>query len=223
MPQNDLSLPYVFQIPENPAEKPPLLVLMHGYGSNEEDLMSLASQLDRRFFSASVRAPYSLAFGGYAWCKLSETESGLDFDMNEAKSSADRVEKLIGELVEKYALDPARIYVMGFSQGAALSLILALNHPGKIAGAVVMSGKYPDPLIAPENPEQLKDMPIFVAHGLNDDVLPIGEGHLIRDKLSLFPVALSYHEYLMGHTVSFESFYDIAGWLSQRLDESSDA
>jgi phospholipase/carboxylesterase len=202
------------------ARKSPLLLLLHGYGSNEEDLMSLALQLDQRFFAVSARAPYPLSFGGSAWCLLSETADGLSFDMDEAQSSLLLVEKLIDEAIEAYDLDPAQVYVMGFSQGAALALTLALNNPDKVAGAVVMSGKYLEPLISLSDPKRLEGKSIFVAHGLSDDVLPIAEGRLIRDKLSETPVALSFHEYLMGHTVSVESFYDIAGWLAERLSDA---
>jgi phospholipase/carboxylesterase len=109
---------------------------------------------------------------------------------------------------------------MGFSQGAIMSLAVALARPDKVAGVVAMSGRLlPEfrPLIA--EPEALAGLPIMVVHGTADQVMSIRDGREVRDTLSALPVELTYREYPMGHYVAPESLRDVAAWLRERLDE----
>lgn len=111
--------------------------------------------------------------------------------------------------------------MMGFSQGAIMSASVALTRPDLVAGAVLMSG-----LILPEirpitaSPEQLKGLPLLVAHGTRDTVLPVQNGRASRDLLSTLPVDLTYREYAVGHEVSEESLRDVLAWLEERLDQA---
>jgi phospholipase/carboxylesterase len=221
LPDNTF-LYYVVQEPVKTSElgKSPLLVLLHGYGSNEEDLFSLAAQLDGRLFAASLRAPIDMGYDAYSWGPISVTPSGASFDIAEIKKSLELVKRTIEDIVLVYDLDPKQVYVMGFSQGAALTLALTLSTPEMVAGAVVMSGRRLPEIIDEAAEGDLEELPIFVAHGINDDVLPISDGRAIRDHLSTLPVRLDYHEYSMGHTVSVESFFDIAQWFIARLNEA---
>jgi phospholipase/carboxylesterase len=193
-------------------------VLIHGVGSNEEDLFGLAPYLDDRFLVVSVRAPLTLGPGAFGWYEISFTAEGLRHDAEGAKQGRDTAFKALGELVSKYDVDPARIFVMGFSQGAVLSLGIALQHPNAIAGAVIMSGHLVPEFVADTAPSSdLGGLPIFVAHGLSDSVLPIESGRQINEYLKRQPVNLTYREYPMAHTVSENSLFDIARWLSAQL------
>jgi len=181
--------------------------------------MSLAPALDARFFVVSARAPIVLAPGAYAWFHVEFTPSGPVINPLEAEASRVTLLRFIDELIGAYHLDPKRVYLLGFSQGAIIGLSLVLTRPDKIAGIAAMSGRIlPDvlPLMAP--PGALAGLPIFVAHGTADPVLPIDYGRASRALLAGLPVALTYREYPMGHQVTPESVRDVTAWLAERLD-----
>ena len=214
-----LSLTHIVRQPAIPSEgRPPLLVLLHGIGSNEQDLMGLAPSLDGRFLIVSARAPITMERGAYAWFHIQFTPTGIVIKPEEAEASRLLVLKFVDELVETYGADPNRVFLMGFSQGCIMSLAASLTEPKKFAGVVGMSGRLMpeiEPKIAP--PSQLQGFPMMVVHGTLDQMLPIGNGRGIRDKLQTLPVDLTYREYPMPHTVSPESLRDIAAWLKTRL------
>lgn len=202
--------------------KPPLLLLLHGYGANEDDLFSLAPYLDERFLVVSARAPVDLRGMGYAWFNLGFTPQGIAVDPEEVEAARRILRKFIGEVVEAYECDPAAVYLMGFSQGAMMSLTVALTYPGTAAAVVAMSGRLmPQTLHQIPDKDALLGLPILVVHGTRDAVLPISHGRETRARLAELPVELTYHEYEMGHEVSVESLEDITEWLKEQLDRAS--
>lgn len=214
-----LSLTHLIRPPAQAStEVPPALILLHGVRSNEQDLMALASYLDERFFVISARAPLALGPGAFGWYEVQFTPQGLVYDPAQAERGRQAVRRFVGEAVTAYGLDRERVFLMGFSQGAIMSLGVALTAPESVAGVVAMSGRLlPEivPQIVP--PARLSGLPVFVAHGVADGVLPIHFGREIRERLTELPVALTYREYPMAHEVSPESLADITAWLSQRL------
>jgi phospholipase/carboxylesterase len=202
--------------------KPPLLLLLHGYGANEDDLFSLASYVDERFLVLSARAPVTIGPGSHAWFNLGFTPEGILINPDEIEAARLTLRQFISEAVTQYGADQDAVYLMGFSQGAMMSLAVALTFPGSAAGVVAMSGRLlPQTLTQIQNPDALIGLPIFVAHGTRDPLLPIGHGRDIRTRLSALPVDLSYHEYDIAHEVSQEELRDITRWLSEQLDRAS--
>ena len=204
---------------EDPAEKPPVLVLLHGVGSDERDLLSLAPMLDPRFLVLSVRSPLRLEQGGYGWYNVSFTPSGSVLDESEAAAGLDTLTRFVRAVPATYAAASDRVYLAGFSQGAIMSLALLLTAPELVAGAALMSGRLlpgvRERIAAPES--RLADKPVVAVHGLYDQVLPIADGRAIRDLLSSLPVVLTYREFPMAHEVSQESFAVVREWLTERL------
>ena len=199
--------------------RPPLLLLLHGYGANEEDLFSLASYVDPRFLVVSPRAPITLAPGAYAWFNLGLGPQGFQYDSQEVGAGLEALGQFLGEVRDQYQVDPTQVFLLGFSQGAMMALQLALTHPGLAAGVVALSGRaLPNLDQQLSDPGVLRGFPIFVAHGTIDAVLPIHHGRETRAVLSRLPVELDYHEYPMGHEISPESFRDASGWLTRHLD-----
>jgi phospholipase/carboxylesterase len=216
-----LSLIHLVRKPTMKEDRPPLLLLLHGIGSNERDLFDLAPYLDQRFLILSLRAPNTIGRDSYAWFQIDYSPQGSQLNAEQAEDSRQKLITFIGEAVTAYGADPERVYLMGFSQGAIMSASIALTRPDLIAGAVLMSGRILpqiQTLIAPV--EQLQGLPILVVHGTLDQVLAIENGRNSRDLLSALPVNLTYHEYAMGHTVSEESLADVTKWLSEQLDKS---
>ncbi|NJL99765.1 MAG: phospholipase [Synechococcaceae cyanobacterium SM2_3_2] len=196
---------------------PPILLMLHGVGSHEEDLLGLASYLDPRFYVVSVRAPRPYQAGGFSWFDLTWTETGVTGDPQQALESLELLRQFVDGLRQsdpQLALSP--LYVMGFSQGAMMSLLLTLRFPPSVQGAVIMSGRWPTGLEVDPSAE-LGGLPLLVVHGTQDRVLSIAEGREIRRQLQRLPVDLSYSEFEMGHEVSSDSLLRIRDWLTQQL------
>jgi phospholipase/carboxylesterase len=201
--------------------KPPLLVLLHGYGADEHDLAGLAPHLDGRFDIRSARGPQALAQGGYAWFALKIQPDGeRQFNEDEAESSRKLVLRFIHEAVEADDADPERVYVAGFSQGGILASSIALTVPDRVAGVVAMSARIlPSAVARRVSDEALAGLPILVVHGTQDTMLPVENGRASRALLSSLPVALTYREFPMPHTISHDSLNLVSSWLTARLDE----
>lgn len=216
----NLTLRYIFQEPNtNGDEKPPLLLLLHGYGSNEQDLMSFAPRLDKRFFIASARAPFATDFGGFAWFQIRYSPRGMETDAKQAAESHRLLLEFVAEIVAEHNLNEQKVYLAGFSQGAIMTYSLVLSEPEKFAGAVAMSGVLaPQALANRAADERLKDFPIFVSHGIYDAVLPVKFGREAKAELEKLPIKLDYKEYSIAHNVSDESLRDVVKWLTERLD-----
>jgi phospholipase/carboxylesterase len=212
---------HLLQQPRQPSDgPPPLLIVLHGLGSNEHDLIGLAPYLHPRFQIVSARAPYTLTPGSYAWFELGWTATDISINFQQAEQSRALLINFIAEVLTAYGGDPARVYLLGFSQGAIMSASVALTEPELIAGTVLMSGRIPAeirPLIGPA--ERLAGKPFLVVHGTADTVLPIQNGRASRAILATLPVALTYQEYAMAHEVSGQSLADVAAWLAARLDD----
>jgi phospholipase/carboxylesterase len=198
------------------GERPPLIILLHGIGSNEEDLFGLARVLPEDCLVISLRGRLALQPGAYAWFHADFEPDGIVIDEEEEKESRALLLKVIDEAVEAYGADPARVILMGFSQGAIMSLSIMLTHPEKIAAVIAMSGRVLDE-VKPEvaAPEKLADFPVLIAHGVGDPVIPIKYARAALDYLRTFKVNLFYREYGMGHAVSEESLADILEWLGE--------
>ncbi|MFL6337108.1 MAG: alpha/beta hydrolase [Pyrinomonadaceae bacterium] len=220
MSENRLAFRHLIREPDVLGQTPPpLLLLLHGVGSNEEDLFSLAPYLDGRFLVVSARAPIALEYGGYGWFRIEITPRGMAADVGQAKQSLALLPGFIDGLVETYGADERRVYLAGFSQGAMMSLALLLTRPGKVGGVVAMSGRLPVQVTERE-PDRglLKGKPVLITHGLYDPLLPVEEGRAARDYFQELSVELTYREYPMAHEVSMESLRDVARWLTEALD-----
>ncbi|MFL9921156.1 alpha/beta fold hydrolase [Paraburkholderia fungorum] len=137
---NDLSLQYLVHLPSRSTSPPPVIILLHGMGSNEQDLYSLLPELPQKYAIISARAPYTLAEGSYQWFQGTLVNNRLDGDPQQLAASRARIGGFVDQVVTKYRLDPHQVYLVGFSQGAILSYQVALTEPAKIRGIGVMSG-----------------------------------------------------------------------------------
>ena len=208
--------PSLHHIVHNESKGAPLLLLLHGYGSNEEDLIGLAPQLDARLVCISARAPYPLDFGGFAWFNIERGPEGASFDFAEALESLEQVLALVAALVEEYR--PPRVFVGGFSQGASMALAAALQQPDRFAGALVLSGIYGEALL-PEDPATVRGFKVFMAHGRQDPLIPIAQARASKALLDPLGLDLVYSEYDMPHAIDRSCLEDIDAWLKERLDE----
>ena len=132
MTKANLSLTHEILEPKNKSDKPPLLLMLHGFGSHEQDLFSMAPMLNEDCLIVSARAPLTLPWGGYAWYEIEFDNSGAKkSNVPQAKESLETILKFIDEVHKAYGTDPEKTHLFGFSQGCILSYALALSHPQK--------------------------------------------------------------------------------------------
>ncbi|HVN48498.1 MAG TPA: alpha/beta fold hydrolase [Bacteroidota bacterium] len=204
--------------PSTQTELHPALILLHGRGTDENDLLGLASYFDPRFQIISVRAPMQFPYGGYTWFDLNDLGN---IDAGQLQQSYRQVLEVIDELPKKYSIDPSNIFLYGFSMGAMMSLVLALAHPEKIRGAVVHSGLLPENAGIDYRWQELQKTSFFIAHGTYDPVVPVELGSRANELLAKTQARLHYKEYPIGHTISEESLNDTAEWLRAQLENQS--
>jgi phospholipase/carboxylesterase len=217
-----LPLVYLEYGPRQPApvsEKPPLLLLLHGVGANERDLFPLASELDPRLHILSLRAPLTRGPNSYAWFSVAFLPTGFKIAPEQLDASRERVIAFIHAAIKRYDADPERVYLLGFSQGAIMSLTVALTEPELLAGVIALSGRIP-PEVEPEMvaPERTAGLPLFLAHGRQDSVIPYEWAERAQPILERQGVALEYRAYDMDHQIGAQTLADLTEWLSAHLD-----
>ena len=109
--------------------------------------------------------------------------------------------------------------LLGFSQGAVMSLGAQALQPEGVAGVIALSGYFPIEVEADAG--NLVGRPAFVAHGVHDDIIPVEAGRRTRDLLERHGVDLTYREYSMAHQVSAEEMADARDWLNRVVDSAS--
>ena len=210
-----MNLHYLIQEPKIIHEKNPVLILLHGYGSNEEDLFSFAPELPDDSYVISVRAPYDLQPYGHAWYAIHFDADENKFSDNEqAKESVALIASFIDEIVKQYPIDTKNVTLIGFSQGAILSYATALTYPEKIAKVVALSGYFNQDIL-PEviDTKAISHLKFFVSHGTVDQVIPVEWARKAKPALENLGLEVEYQEYPIGHGVSPKNFFDFKNWL----------
>ena len=190
------------------------LILLHGFGADEHDLLPLVHELDPRLRAVSLQAPIALGGGARAWFNLMMGPRGMSFDANEVREGVDAAVSA----VEEIARNSPRPILLGFSQGAGMALSVALRRPELASAVISLSGvlRSLEPHdLAPA--EKLRGFPVFAAHGLQDPVVPLALGRSIRDEVQRLGLALEWHEYPMGHTIIPQEVADLRAWLRTQV------
>ena len=185
-----------------------LIVLLHGRGSNEDDLFALAEYLPTTAHIASLRAPLSEG-NGFTWY---EKEPG---GRPTAASLHDSV-RYVEQFLDHHAGDAEEIVLIGFSAGAAMAGALVLTAPERFAGAVLLHGALPLDAGLPAHAGRFADLPVFYATGATDDVIPIDlvtrSSQFLREESG---ARLTERVYPHGHTISGEELSDVIAWLDR--------
>lgn len=192
------------------------LILLHGYGADEYDLMGLTPYFDPNFHIVSIRGPGKTPFGGACWFDIDMNADGsLRFNFEQALRSSEAVQQIIFELKAREALNSGKLILGGFSQGATISNLLALTSPKILDGLLIMSGRLDQTarqLL--RDVDEVSNLPVFAAHGTLDQVIPVNFGRDLVAFWSTLPVQLEHHEYNMAHEISQEELVHITQWLA---------
>lgn len=214
-----LSLTHLIKPSSLKEGKPPVLFMFHGYGSNEEDLFSFASELQPELCIISVRAPYPMEPFGHAWYAINfDAEKGKWSDEDQAIDSREKIVAFIDEACNTYGLDTNRITLLGFSQGTILCYAIALSYPDKIKNVVALSGYINQNIITDnykgKDHSQLK---IYASHGQVDQVIPPEWAQKTPEILKPLGIQFVYEEFPVGHGVAPQNFYSFKKWLDDKF------
>lgn len=211
----NLSLEYLIREPKIKLEKNPVLLLLHGYGSNEDDLFSFSTELPDDYYIISARAPYDMQYKSYAWYAITfDADENKFSDHEQARESRDLIAKFIDELILNYPIDANNVTLIGFSQGAILSYAVALSYPEKVQKVVAMSGYLNQEIIKEDYLKNIfSNLKIFTSHGTVDQVIPVDWARKAKPFLENLGINTTYKEYPIGHGVSPQNFHDFKNWL----------
>lgn len=217
------TLHYVTQAPSLAQDGVcPLIVILHGYGADESDLLPLASYFDPRWRVISIRAPLALMQGGYAWFPVEFTAEGLAIKQEDADEAREDLIELVRELQAIHGNDRGSTFLLGFSQGASMALAVGLSAPGTAAGVIALSGVCVAEMIPtePDTLDALAANSILMTHGSFDPLITIDQSHASRDLVAQTPVQLSYHQFAMGHEINQDCLAEVTSWVTDALARS---
>ncbi|WKL43747.1 alpha/beta hydrolase [Flavobacterium sp. ZE23DGlu08] len=207
-------LHYLVRQPKIKITHPPLLLLLHGVGGNEQNLFSFANDLPENYLVVSARGPLTLGPESYAWFQVNFSTGRPQINEQQAEDARVTILDFIESLKNELDFDGKQVYLMGFSQGGIMSYSVALTAPEKIKGIAVMSGRLlPEvkPLIADE--KRLEKLKIFISHGRQDAVLQFPYATDAQAYLQTKGIKPEFHQYDEGHSINKQMFDDVDLWL----------
>lgn len=192
------------------------LILLHGYGADEYDLMGLANYFEANLQIFSIRAPGVTPFGGASWFDIDMFADGsLKFNYEQAIESSRGVISLIKQMRTDGLIGDDRVIMGGFSQGATIASLVTLQAPELIQALLIMSGRLQEQAMTLlGDVSSLQDLPVFIGHGLVDQVIPVEFGRMVVKFWESLPVDLEHHEYSMGHEINTEELNHIQAWMN---------
>jgi phospholipase/carboxylesterase len=210
----DLELKYLVREPKTETTEKPLFIFLHGVGSNEKNLFNLADHLPENFTVISARSPYTMGPDSFAFYQVDFSTGSPVINAEQAEKSRNVIKEFINQVVEKYNIDPDKVYLGGFSQGAIMTYSVGLTFPGLVKGIAGFSGRILTeirPLV--KEPEKLKELKVFISHGTADNVLPIHFAREAKEYLSSLGIKPDYHEFYGSHEINEESIISLNKWL----------
>lgn len=205
------------------------VIWMHGLGADANDFVSIVGELDlsncpgiRFVFPNAPTMPVTIN-GGYimrSWYDIVSTDLVRREDEAGLRKSQAEIEQLIEREVAR-GIAPERIFLAGFSQGCAMTLQTGLRYSKQLAGMICLSGYLPlANLLEQERNHANHNTPIFMAHGLVDNVVPLQRAQQSYDLLKAAGYTIEWHDYMMPHSVCAEEVVDLGRWLRARLQSA---
>jgi phospholipase/carboxylesterase len=207
-----------------------LIVMLHGLSGDENVMWIFDHALPRSATVIAPRALYASEFGGYSWARSVVRD---DLDDVDFQAAIEQLAPFINEAIASYQVDPQRVILMGFSQGAALSYAYSLAQPGTVRGVIALAGFLPQrdlhsawraPALRTGRErgrpaaESKNVLPHYlIIHGTHDEAVPIDRAREARSVLEGRGAVVEYHEHRVGHKVAAQGMKEIARWIEQIL------
>jgi len=208
----ELSLSYQVSEPKEMRAETPMVIMLHGYRSNETNFLRLKNNFPSHFLFVSVQAPIAYSDTHFAWYGLDFSTDEKKPNLEEAAESRKKLAKFIKELQQKYAVAPDQTFLLGFSQGAIMSTSMGLLRPDLVGGVVPISGRLPKAVDFEQSSETTYP-PFLIIHGESDEVISVGEAYGTLKKLNDLgakKVDRLFHP--DGHTITPDVIRTINEW-----------
>jgi phospholipase/carboxylesterase len=207
-------LHYIIREPKVKTVDAPLLILLHGVGSNERDLFSFADQLPDKFRVIALRSPVKLAENSYGFYRIDFSNGKMSFDPDEELKGRKLLIDFVSAAKKKFGTK-SKVILVGFSQGAIMSYNVLLTQPELLTGIAAMSGRIMEGLKPNVSKKKLEAVKVFISHGTEDQVLGIQYGRTALTYFKSIGITPEYHEYPVGHTISSQNLSDLITWLNE--------
>ena len=197
------------------------VIWLHGLGADGNDFVPIVGELElprlaiRFVFPHAPMRPVTINQGMVmrAWYDIAGADLARREDEGGVRASQALVEALIAREKARGA-SARRIVLAGFSQGGAIALQTGLRHPERLAGIMALSTYVPVAgSLAAEAHAANRDVPVFMAHGLYDPIVPVAAARRSHDLLQSLGYGVEWHEYPMPHSVAPQELDDIGAWL----------
>ncbi len=199
------------------ARRYPLVIMLHGFVANMQDLAGLAPVINSKgYVYACPNAPIAFDLGlghaGYGW-----TSPRADATPEEFETAESLLGGFFEEALAQFQVAPGKALLLGFSQGGGMTYRCGISRAGTFAGLVALSASLPDPKALIDRLPEARTQPIFVAHGLSDPLIPAESAQKARQFLEEAGYSPEFHEYNMAHEISEEVLRDLAPWMAKVL------
>jgi len=201
------------------------VIWLHGLGADGNDFVPVMKQMKlprlgiRFVFPHAPMRPVTIN-GGFvmrAWYDIAYQELALKEDERGLRESQRLIEDMIAR-ENKRGIPSSRIVLAGFSQGGVITLQAGLRQPKRLAGLMALSAYLPmSPMVEVERNAASNSVPIFMGHGIADDIVPLALAKMSRDTLIKLGYEVEWHQYQMPHSVCPEELADIGAWLKRVL------
>jgi len=212
-----MNSPYEFTVWLPPIlekdKKYPVIYAMHGMGSDEKDILKLIEELKNDFILIGIRGSLSKD-PGFAYFNI---KSFGNPDIDSFEAAVANLKDFINNAPKSYPIDITREYLLGFSQGAILSMTLALSMGDKLRGFVALSGYIPKHVKANYPIKSLENLSVFISHGEFDSIFPLSVGEDNRDFFKARAEKVTFKHYPAGHEVTLDLKKDFVKWLYSDL------
>jgi phospholipase/carboxylesterase len=186
----------------NEDGKFPVLLLLHGWTGDENSMWIFESRLPQDSIIIAPRGIYPSSLGGYGWQK---SDGDRWPDMNDFTPAVNSIVELISD-EELVQADSSRLYLVGFSQGAALAYAIAIKFPERVSAIAALSGFLPNNVESTIENTNLNGLPIYITHGSQDDLVPVDKARFAVETLTQAGAKVSYCEEEVGHKLSATCF-----------------
>lgn len=179
------------------------LLMLHGWTGDENSMWIFARKFPADMWIAAPRGPYKAEEGGYSWRALQPGTRDLP-SLSDLKPAADNLIRLVDEISSSVGVNAEQFDVAGFSQGGALTNVLALLYPQRIRKAAVLAGFMPDGVDVLLDRQVLDGKQFFVAHGTEDDLVPFERARASVELLERGGAQVTFCDAEVGHKLSAE-------------------
>ena len=210
----DLPLENLFRPAKKGGGNSPSIFFLHGFGSNMQDLFGLSPYFPENWNCISLQGTLPVYQNGWAWAELNFNDILKIYRPDQYLYHYEKILQSINLSVEQLKLDSSQIYLLGFSQGAGLSIYTGLKNPTLFKGIIALSGCISVNDFESElNLENIKSLKIFMGNGIQDEMIPIAFAQKTKDQLIELDVKVDYNEYNATHTIANDCLNDFMSWI----------